>query len=266
MNMKKEPLLSVKEIRCGYADVEVVHGLSFDVYENEILCILGPNGCGKTTLLRAINHILPCQGIVTACGRNVNEIKRTEIARIMSLMSQVNSIFFSYSVYETVMLGRYAHQQGFLSGASEQDKKIVEESLRRTGMWQLKDKSISELSGGQVQRVMLARVFAQSPNIILLDEPMNHLDLKYQIELMNYLKEWVQEDNRCIVSVLHDINMALSFADGILLLKDGECAAFSPAETFPIQKLNEVYDMNIGNYMRKSLSRWDFMENQNIEK
>lgn len=257
MKSEKQPLLSVKNLCCGYENIEVLHNLSFDVYEKENLCVLGPNGCGKTTLLRAINYILPYQGEITACGLPVNKTKRTQIAKMISLMSQVNTIFFSYSVYETVMLGRYAHRHGVFSNANDEDRKIVEESLRMTGMWELKDKDISELSGGQVQRVMLSRTFAQSPNIILLDEPTNHLDLKYQIELMNYLNDWVKEGRRCVVSVLHDINMAVSFADTILLMDEGKSMISAPAKEFPLQKFNEVYGMDIGAYMKKSLGQWN---------
>ncbi len=254
---EKKAVLSVKELYCGYQDAEILHGVSFDVFPNERLCILGPNGCGKTTLLRAVNGILPFRGEITACGYDVSRAKRNDIARHMAYMSQMNTVYFAYSVYDTVMMGRYSHHRGVLTQTDAKDKDAVEESLRRTGMWELRDRALTELSGGQLQRVMLARAFAQSPEIILLDEPMNHLDIKYQIELMDYLDEWVRQGDRCVVGVLHDINMAFSFADKIMLLEGGRCALYASADEFPIERLNRTYDMDISGYMRESLRLWE---------
>ncbi len=259
-----EPVLSVKNIYCGYQQTEVVQGVSFDVFPREKLCILGPNGCGKTTLLRAVDRLLPFRGEVRVCGQDISGMKRVELADVMVYMSQMSSVYFAYSVYETVLMGRYAHHRGIFAQTDAQDRESVEESLRQTGTWELRNRLITELSGGQLQRVMLARIFAQSPDIILLDEPMNHLDLKYQIELTEYLDKWVGQGERCVVSVLHDINMAFSFADSILLMEDGRCVVHAPAGEFPIQEINRVYGMDIGGYMRKSLGAWtDTIESTN---
>lgn len=258
--IERNPILSVKGIRCGYRNTEILHGISFEVFPNEKLCILGPNGCGKTTLLRAIANMIPFTGEVIACDFSVQKAQRIKVAKTISLMSQMNSLYFPYSVYETVMMGRYAYQKGIFGTKNAEDKKIVEESLRQTKAWELKDRLITELSGGQLQRVMLARVFAQSPNIILLDEPTNHLDLKYQIELMEYLNEWVKKGQRCVVSVLHDINLALNFSDKILLIEDGKSVMNTSVKEFPLSILNEVYEMDIGNYMKTSLKKWNVLE------
>lgn len=254
---KNKPMLSVKDLRCGYQDTEILHGISFDVFPNEKLCILGPNGCGKTTLLRTICQLLPFQGKITACEHDIRSAKRIDIARIMAYMSQMNSVYFPYTVYETVMMGRYPHQSGVFSQTCADDRQIVSESMKQTGVWDLKDRLLTELSGGQLQRVMLAKVFAQAPDIILLDEPMNHLDLKYQIELMEYLNQWVKVKNRCVVSVLHDINMAFFFADQILVMEEGNCVTHAPAKDFPLDKINQIYGMDICGYMQQSLRLWE---------
>lgn len=254
--MSTNLILSVKDIRCGYNDTEIVHGISFDVSKNEKLCILGPNGCGKTTLLRALNKIIHFSGDITVYGRDIGSIKRKELAKYMVYMSQLNSVYFPYSVYETVMLGRYAYKKGIFSDSEKKDREYVRECMEKTGIWELKDKLLNELSGGQFQRVLLARVFAQSPDIILLDEPTNHLDLKYQLELMEYLDEWVKEKDRCVVSVLHDINMALSFSDKILLMDKGECVCIAPSDELSTEKIDKVYGMDIKAYMQKSLAMW----------
>lgn len=258
--VERKPILSVKEVYCGYQDTEILHGISFDAFQKEKICILGKNGCGKTTLLKAIANMIPFTGEVFACGLSVRKAQRIEVAKTISLMSQMHSIYFSYSVYETVMMGRYVYQKGIFSTQNAEDKKIVEESLKQTKAWELKDRLLTELSGGQLQRVILARVLAQSPNIILLDEPTNHLDLKYQIELMEYLDEWVKKGERCVVSVLHDINLALNFADKILLMEEGKSVMYTPAEELPLDTLNKVYGMDIGTYMKTSLKKWDVLE------
>lgn len=254
---ERKPVLSVKNIYCGYGKTEVLQGVSFQVFPNQKLCILGPNGCGKTTLLRAVNKILPVRGEITVLGRSTDQMGRREIAGIMAYMSQRNAVYFPYTVYETVMMGRYARHKGFFSRADVRDQKAVKECMVQTGVWELRDRLLTELSGGQFQRVMLSRVFAQSPDLILLDEPTNHLDLKYQIELMEYLNEWVGQGDRCVVSVLHDINLAFSFGDDILLIEDGKCTCQAPAKGFPMEKINRAYGMDVCGYMRTSLGLWE---------
>lgn len=249
-------ILSVKDVRCGYQNIEVLHGISFEAKANEKICIIGPNGCGKTTLLRAVGNIIPFQGEIIACGQNVDGAKRKELAKKIAYMNQMNSIYFGYTVYETVMLGRYAYSKGLSDTNAVENKKIVEESMHRTGIYELRDKVLTELSGGQLQRVMLARAFAQTPDIILLDEPMNHLDFKYQIELMEYLNKWVMEGERCILSVLHDFNMAFNFADRILLMNDGEFVINAEKKEFPMEKINEIYKIDVCRYMQDSLAFW----------
>ncbi|MGN0348458.1 MAG: ABC transporter ATP-binding protein [Roseburia sp.] len=263
---EQTPILSVRELHCGYTDIPVLHGISFDVFPKEKLCILGANGCGKTTLLRAIARILPFHGSVTACGLSIHQAKRIEIARIMAFLSQMNTICFSYSVYQTVMMGRYCHKKGMFSSDVPAGQGVVEESMRQTGIWELRDRPICELSGGQLQRVLLARVFAQSPSIILLDEPTNHLDLKYQVELIAYLNEWVKSGERCVVSVMHDINLALSFADKLLLLKDGVAIDTAPANACSLKSLDKAYEMDIDSYMSAASERWKHLTAYNKER
>lgn len=250
-------MLQVKHLSCGYGKDPVVRDVSFEVGEGERLCILGPNGCGKTTLLRGIMGIIPARGTVTVCGESLADLPSRQRAKRIALMSQMSSAYFAYTVYETVALGRYAHQKrSVFSGESREDRRIVQESLERTGIFELKDRLITELSGGQLQRVFLAQIFAQNPQVILLDEPTNHLDLRYQVELVETLRDWVRQEKRCVVEVLHDINLALSFADTVLMMDDGSVKAFGKADHFDLSYISEIYRMDVAGYMRESLKRW----------
>ena len=250
-------MLQVEHLSCGYGDKPIVRDMSFRVEKGERLCILGPNGCGKTTLLRGIMGILPAQGTVIVDGEALTGMPARRKARKIALMSQLSSAYFAYTVYETVMLGRYAHQKrnAFFS-ESEEDRRIVRESLEKTGMFPYQDRLITELSGGQLQRVFLAQIFAQDPQVVLLDEPTNHLDLKYQVELVDTLKGWVKAGDRCVVGVLHDINLALSFADQVLLMEEGMVKAFEKTSAFDLSLLNRIYQTDVQGYMREALKRW----------
>ena len=250
-------MLEVAHLSCGYGEAPVVKDVSFQVEEGRRLCILGPNGCGKTTLLRGLVGILPIEGSVKVQGTDLRGMSAREKGKKIALMSQLSATYFSYTVYETVMMGRYVYQKkGVFSGETRDDRRIVEESLKRTGMLELKDRMITELSGGQLQRVFLARTFAQEPQVILLDEPTNHLDLKYQMELIENLKEWADRDGHCVVGVLHDINLAFSFADTVLLMEEGEVKACEKVEQFDLSLLSQTYQMDVHKFMRDSLKRW----------
>lgn len=250
-------MLRIEHLSCGYGGDPVVRDVSFRVGEGERLCILGPNGCGKTTLLRALAGMLPSQGIIELDGEDLRALPARRRAQKLALMSQLSPAAFDYTVYEAVMLGRYAHQRrGLLAGESGADHKAVEDSLRLTGAWELRDRLVTRLSGGQLQRVFLARTFAQEPQAILLDEPTNHLDLRCQAELIDSLRAWASRPGRCVVGVLHDINLALSFAGSVLLLDHGSVLACEKVENFDLALLNGLYGMDVRHYMKTTLQRW----------
>lgn len=251
-------MLHLKNVCAGYGKGDVLHHISFDLPLGQNLCILGPNGCGKSTLLRAIAGILDSRGELTLDGKPVAAMRRPEIASHMAMMSQMSTVYFSFTVYETVMMGRYQKlRRGLFASPSKEDKRCVEQYLCATGLESMGERQISELSGGQLQRVFLARTLAQEPEIILLDEPTNHLDLKHQTELVAYLKNWSEEKGRTVIGVLHDINLSLTLADQLLFLKDGVVAGMGPANVVLTREfLREVYDMDVVSYMMDSLKRW----------
>jgi iron complex transport system ATP-binding protein len=252
-------MLKVDNISVGYGGEPVVRGISFSLQKNENICVLGPNGCGKTTLLRALAGLLPYGGSAELDGKQLRGMKTRELTKKIAMLSQVSGVYFSYSVFETVMMGRYLHMRDSFFGApSEYDREFVTRCLRTVELDGVAGKEISALSGGQLQRVFFARTLAQEPEVILLDEPTNHLDIKYQIELIEYLKEWSREDGHRAVGVLHDINLAMRLTENILLMKDGRAAALGRAgEEITAGLLSEAYGVDVVGFMRQSLRKWE---------
>lgn len=252
-------MLILDNISAGYEGIDVIKNISFSLEAGENLCILGENGCGKTTLIKAIGGMIPIKGQINMDNMNICRMKRKEIAKKIAVMSQITSVYFSYTVYETVLLGRYVHMDSYsLRGPSEKDKEYTIDCLRAVGLYDIRDKQINTLSGGQLQRVYLARTLAQEPEIILLDEPTNHLDLKHQSGLIDFLKSWSKGNQRSVIGVLHDINLAMHLADNILLMKEGKMLAYGKTkEVLTKNILNQVYDMDVVGYMKNSLSKWE---------
>ena len=249
-------MLSLNNVSAGYDGIDIVKNVSFDV--KGCVSIIGPNGCGKTTLLKAIANTLPSKGRIAVQGKSFSNMKRREISLNIAMLSQQPSIYFSYSVHDTVMMGRYLHIRSRISGTpTKEDKDVVIKSLEAVNLLEEQDKDITKLSGGQLQRVFLARALAQEPRVILLDEPTNHLDLKCQIEIINYLKNWAANGNRAIVGVLHDINLAMLLSDDMIVMKNGEIKANGKAsEIIANDLLDDVYEMDVAGYMRSSLEKW----------
>lgn len=251
-------ILTLRDVYAGYGGRDIVRGVSLTVDSGERFCILGPNGCGKTTLLRAIAGLLPARGEVLLDGKPIARMKRREIASHVALLSQLSQVYFSYSVFDTVMLGRYLHLRGALRTPSREDRDCVRRCLETVGLWEAREAMIDTLSGGQLQRVFLARTLAQEPSLILLDEPTNHLDLKYQAELMESLRDWASRGGRAVVGVLHDFNLALGFADRMLLMSQGEAVACGSArEALRPERLQEVFGIDVAAYMKRALARWE---------
>ena len=250
-------MLEVKDLFAGYGGADVICNISFQAKGGESLCVLGPNGCGKSTLLKSIARIINYRGIVSMNGGDISAVPRKELAKKIALLSQNAQVFFPYTIYETVSMGRYAYSQGFLKNLSAEDKSIVKDILIKLDIWDIKDRMIDELSGGTLQRVFLARTLAQTPDLILLDEPANHLDLKHQIELLDFLKTWVKENNKTLIGVFHDLNMARLFGDTAIVLNNGTTAACGQIEeVLNSEVMKKVYGIDIHTFMRESLEKW----------
>ena len=249
-------MLKFENVSAGYGGVDVIHNISFDIVSGQNLSVIGANGCGKSTLLKVMAGLLPYKGSITLKGQPLSRMKRKEISAHIAMLSQLSPPAFPYSVYDTVMMGRYVHGKGGLLGTpAAGDKEMVLQCLQSVDMLGQRDRDITKLSGGQLQRVFLARTLAQDPQIILLDEPTNHLDLKHQIELLDYLNAWAAKKNRAIVGVLHDINHAMRLSDHVLAMGDGKVIGLGK-HIISGDLLQQVYGVDVAGYMRQTLAQW----------
>ena len=225
MVKKGEKVLELHDLYCGYGSGDVLRGISLKAAVGEFLCIIGPNGCGKSTLLKAIARLLPYRGSIIINNKEISSFTQKELAQQIALLGQISPLYFPYTVYDTVAMGRYAHSKGWFASLDKEDKAAIENVLETMDINDLRDELISELSGGQLQRVFLARTLAQDPQIILLDEPTNHLDIKNQTALLDHLSAWVKERERIIVAVFHDLNLARRYSTSAALMEEGIIAA-----------------------------------------
>jgi iron complex transport system ATP-binding protein len=250
-------MLEINNLFCGYHGSDVIHDLGLRANRGEVLCVAGPNGCGKSTLLKAIARIIPCRGNIRLEGRDLSSFSRKNLAKKISLLGQISQIYFPYTVYDTVALGRYAHSTGFLKSPSKADREFIMDIIDKLGLYENKDRMINELSGGQLQRVFLARTLAQDPDIILLDEPTNHLDLKHQAELLRCLRGWAREHRKTLIGVFHDLNLVLHFGDAAALMDKGRLKALGrPEAVLNGRALREIYGLDVRNFMLESLEKW----------
>ncbi len=256
-------MIMVDNVCAGYDGNEILHGISFELKENQSLSIIGPNGCGKTTLLRCIAGTLPFSGKILLEGKEIKSIKKKTLAKKVAMLSQITHMYFNYTVLETVLMGRFVHQDdGIFAGISKTDKEMALSALKTVGMLDNQDQEVDTLSGGQLQRVFLAKILAQDPDIILLDEPTNHLDLSYQIELVYFLKEWSKRKGKMVIGVLHDINLAMMLSDNVLLMDSGNIKAYGKCnDVYTSEALAQAYKMDVAKYMLESFSKWNDIMN-----
>ncbi len=251
-------MLKGTHITVKYGALTAVDDLSFELREGQWLMLAGPNGAGKSTLIEAIAQGVPSRGALEWEGQDLRRMKASLLARRIGVLSQKNRVEYSYTVEEVVRLGRYAYRAGLLGGKDREEEKRVEEALEMTGMTALRQASMLTLSGGETQRAFLAQVFAQNPRVLILDEPANHLDLKYQQRLFSLIEDWRREPGRAVLSVVHDLSLARKYGTHALLMNRGRCAAQGEAaETLSPDNLRRVYEMDVQAWMRGLLAQWE---------
>ena len=242
-------MLNVENLSVGYhKNKPVLQDFSLRVEKGEFFALLGPNGSGKTTLIKSIlGKMEYSEGMTTIRGKSISSYKTGELAKIAAVLSQEHTVGMDFTVEEIVLLGRYPYQgKGLFNHYGKEDYKIVEECLDQTNTLKFKHTYFSSLSGGEKQRVLLAKALAQQPKLLFLDEPTNHLDVKHTIELLNLLKRLQGKDGLTIVAILHDLNMASLYADRCALLKNGKKVAEGKIDIlYDESLLSSVYEVEL---------------------
>jgi iron complex transport system ATP-binding protein len=252
--------MSIQDAAFSYEDVDIFSGLNINVQKGELLCLMGANGCGKTTLLRCMNGLLKLKkGKVILDGKDINVLTATDIARKMGFVFQDNTAPFPYPVIEVVCMGRAPHL-GFLSTPSSADRKVAEDALQLVGMLHLKDRPFTKISGGQRQLVAIARTIAQQAKIILLDEPTSHLDFKNQTLVLRITGKLVQQ-GFSVVMTSHLPDHALLYSNRVALMKGGRFIALgSPDKVITEENLKATYEIDV-----RILSAVDPVSGENIK-
>lgn len=238
----REVVLEARGLSCAYDGGSVLHEISMALRRGEFLGLIGPNGSGKTTLLRGLTGMMrPTAGDVILEGRPLRSYPRREAARRMAVVPQMSPSPFDFTVREIVRMGRTPHL-GRLQGESAADREAVEHALELTDTVVLADRPVTELSGGELQRVIIARGLAQESPIMLLDEPVAFLDINHQIQIFDLLARLNAEEGRSILCVSHDLNLAGGYCQRLILLSDGRSVTDGPpAEVLTEQRIETVY-------------------------
>lgn len=244
-------MLRVDRIEVAYDGKTILHGVSFQLQAGELLAVIGPNGSGKSTLIRAISGVLPLKsGRILVDDREVGSIHDQERARLIAVVPQARNLPAAFTAREVVALGRTPYLN-WLGQLSETDRQHIDNVMHQTDTLELSDRLVNELSGGEQQRLLLARALVQESPLLLLDEPTTHLDLQFQYGIMQQVRQLAHPVSpglpaRAVLVALHDINLALEYADKVALLVKGEIVEFgTPADVLQPEILSRVYHVNL---------------------
>ncbi|EJF0794701.1 ABC transporter ATP-binding protein [Campylobacter jejuni] len=237
-------MIKLKNITKFYDNKAIISDLSLDFHKGKITSIIGANGAGKSTLLALVSRLIkPSSGEIYIDGMNLKDYKEQILAQKISILKQQNNINLRLKVEELVAFGRFPHSQGRLNA---NDKIKINEALEYMGLSNLRNEFLDTLSGGQKQRAFIAMIIAQDTEFIMFDEPLNNLDMKHSVQIMQLMKNLVKDFNKSIAVVLHDINFASIYSDEIIALKDGKLLKQgSKDEIINQENLKQIYDMDI---------------------
>ncbi|MDO5638704.1 MAG: ATP-binding cassette domain-containing protein [Neisseria sp.] len=237
-------MIKIENVSHQIGSQTILDDVNLEIPAGGITALIGPNGAGKSTLLSLMARLQPlAHGNISYDGKSIAATPTTELARTLAILTQENSIHSRISVRDLLMFGRYPYHQG---RPQETDRQIVAEALKEFQLEPLAERYLTELSGGQRQRAMIAMVFCQSTDYVLLDEPLNNLDMYYARNLMQLLHRLTHEHNRTTVVVLHDINQAAAYADHIIAMQNGKVVfTGSPDEIFTPRRIRELFDMDV---------------------
>ncbi len=243
--MENGALLTAEKIHAGYKGRRVLRGVGFSADRGQMIGVVGPNGAGKTTLLRALTGVISLQsGRVLLHGRDIRRWSRQLMARHVAVVPQMGDILFDFTVRDIVSMGRLAHQS-IWSGETGADREAIDQALEVMGVTGFQDRSFWELSGGEQRRVIMARALAQSPEVLLLDEPTSHLDLGHQRIVMEYARGLARK-GMAVVAVLHDLNTAALYCDHLVILFRGQVfAQGAPHSVLNGDIIERVYGVSV---------------------
>ena len=243
--MNTSPMLHINNLHAGYGATEVLHGIDLDVCKGEWVGILGPNGSGKTTLLKTMGGLLrPKTGHVQAIGKNIASLSHRQRARLLASVPQKADSSLAMSCLSVVLMGRFPHV-GFLGGYSETDMEAALKAMQETRTLELSGRLVTETSGGEFRRVLIARALAQETDILLLDEATSNLDIRAKVEIYDLLK-MNQQNGQTIVSVIHDLNLAALYCDRLVFLKKGRAVCDGTVEeVFNEHTLSDIYETQV---------------------
>lgn len=236
--------ITADDLRAGYGTEDIVKAVSCTFSEGTFTGIIGPNGSGKTTLLRAFSRVIPSSGILELNGKAVAEYSPSELGMALGFVPQDEGRPFSYTVLQVVMMSRYARTSRF-AALTPEDYTRCHETLEETGIAHLADRSIRTLSGGEWQRVLIARALAQDTKVLLLDEPTSHLDLSHQSEVLSLLSR-LAGSGSTIIGVFHDLNLAALYCDRLIMIQQGQLVADgTPAQVLTPGRVRDVYGVDV---------------------
>ena len=234
-------IIKAQNISVSINEKEIVHGISLDFPEGKVTAIIGPNGCGKSTTLKALSRILPYKGSVTFKGQEMSTLSQREFAKCLAILTQSPQAPSDLTVNDLVEMGRFPHR-GFLGRAGKDDKEHVEWAREQTGVMEMRYRLLITLSGGERQRAWIAMALAQRPEVLLLDEPTTYLDICHQLEIMQLITRLNQELGLTVVMVVHDLNHAIMYADHVVVVKAGQLVTSgAPREIITADLLAEVF-------------------------
>jgi len=244
--MPSQPVIAGKSIVCGYDGRDVLHGVTIAVARGEFVGLIGPNGSGKSTLLRALTGILPLRaGAVMLAGQPLASYSRRQIAQRVAVVPQVSGSIFSFTVEDYVLMGRTPHLGRFQAQGPD-DLHVAWQAMELADLTDLATRPVTELSGGELQRATLARAFAQQTDILLLDEPTAFLDINHQHEIFELLSRFNQEEQKTIVCVSHDLNLAAQYCQRLIVLSDGRVyPQGSPRTVITAEMIAQVYHAEV---------------------
>jgi len=234
--------IKTENLEFSYSKKRILNEVNMDVYSGELVSVLGPNGAGKSTLIKCIDGLLKTKkGVLKVNGKNIKSIDRISLAKEIGYVPQTSSTVFPLTVFDMVLLGRRPHQKW---NSEDLDRKKVIKALKLMNIEHLAMNHFDQLSGGQQQKVVIARTIAQDTDILLLDEATSNLDIRHQLEVMEIMRDLVDAHGKSVIMIVHDLNIASRYSDRVIIMKNGEVlASGKPHEVITEENINLVYDV-----------------------